>query len=51
VNVPLEDECEKLKNKKLGTLILKTYVNIIYSVGEFTHSATRELKSKTSEDM
>jgi len=51
LNVPLEDEWEKLKNKKLGTLILETYVNIIDSVGEFTHSATRELKSKTSEDM
>jgi len=39
------------KKKKLGPLIRWVYVFIIDSVGEFTESATCELKSKTSEDM
>jgi len=51
LSVPLEDEWEKLKNKKLGALILETYDNIIDAVGGFTDSATRILKSKTTEDI
>jgi len=35
----------------LGALIRQAYGNIINTVGEFTDSATRELKSKTIEDM
>jgi len=52
LSVPLEDEeWEKLKNKKLGELIRVTYWKIIISIDDFTASATRILKSKTTEDM
>jgi len=49
--VPLDEEWEKLKEKKLGSLISVAYWDIIYSVGVFDNSVARELKSKTSEDM
>jgi len=46
----LEDEkWEKFKKKKLGALINETYWGIIFSIDEFTDSATRILKSKTSD--
>jgi len=52
LSVPLEnEEWEILQNMKWGPLINETYDNIIDSVGYFTDSATRELKSKTSEDI
>jgi len=37
LSVPLEDkEWEKLKNMKWGTLIRKTYGDIIILIGDFT---------------
>jgi len=52
LSVPLEDEeWEKFKKKELGPLISLTYTDIIRAVGEFTGSATRELKSETTEDV
>jgi len=52
LRMPLEDEeWENLKNMKLGALIRETYDDIIISVGDFTASATRILKSKITEDM
>jgi len=52
LSVPLEnEEWKTLQNVKWGPLINETYDDIIDSVGYFTDSATRELKSKTSEDM
>jgi len=45
--LPLENvEWETLRNVKWGPLINKTYDDIIESVGYFTNSATRVLKSK-----
>jgi len=53
LSVSLEDDgWEKLKEiRNWGALILETYNNIIVAVGWFTDSATRILKSKTTEDM
>jgi len=52
LSVPLEnEEWETLQNVKWGPLIYETYDDIIDSVGYFTDSAMRELRSKTSEDM
>jgi len=45
------EEWETLQNVKWGPLINETYDDIIYSIGDLTDSATRELKGKTSEDM
>jgi len=51
LSVSLE-EWEKLKEiRNWGALIRETYGNIIRSVGWFTDSAQRILKSKTTEDM
>jgi len=51
LSVSLE-ELEKFKKKKiLGPLIIRTYISIFDSIGEFDDSATCKLKSKTSEDM
>jgi len=51
LSVPLEDE-EKLKEiRNWEALIRETYGSIITAVGEFTHSAARILKSKTTDGM
>jgi len=44
-------EWETLQNVKWEPLINETYDDIIESVGYFTNSATRILKSKTPEDV
>jgi len=52
LDIPLEnEEWETLRNVKWGPLINETYDDIIYSVGELTDSATRELKNGTTEDV
>jgi len=51
LSISLEELKKLKKEKKLGPLIRETYGNIIDSVDDLTESATRELKSKTSEDM
>jgi len=50
--MPLENvDWKTLQNVKWGPLINETYDDIIESVGYFTNSATRILKSKTPEDV
>jgi len=52
LDIPLENvELETLQNVKWGLLINETYNDIIESVGYFTNSAMRILKSKTPENM
>jgi len=52
LDMPLENvKWKALQNVKGGALINEIYDNIIDSVGFFTDSATRILKSKTPEDV